>query len=234
MFRSLAVAAAAALFSLAAFAASAEEAAPSMTLSGVGEVFAAPDMAIVTSGVVTEAKTAREALDANNAAMAAVVEAMKGAGIAAEDLQTSDFSVEPRWVYPNEKENKAPFIAGYTVSNQLAVKVRDLEKLGGVLDQAVSLGSNQIRGISFAVADDTPLMDAARAAAVKDAMRKARLYAENAEVTLGAITAISEGAVGGQPPVLYARSFDKGAGVPVEAGTLSFRADVRITWALGK
>ena len=209
---------------------------PTMTLTGTGEVSVAPDMATVTSGVVTEAKTAAEALDANTKAMTEVIAAMKAAGIEAKDLQTSDFSVEPRYVYPQSKdgESQPPYIAGYTVSNQVAVKVRDLAKVGAVLDKAVSLGSNQIRGINFGLAEDAAVMDEARTKAVADARHKAALYAEAAGVKLGPILKISESS-SAPSPVPFARMAMKSmADVPVEGGTLAFTSDITITWAIGE
>src|SRR5690606_14518580 len=115
-------------------------------LSGEGVVSATPDMAVLQSGVVTEATTAREALDANTAAMTKLVASFKEAGIEDRDIATSGFTVQPRYVYSkrNDGTQEPPRIAGYEVRNTVTVRVRGLEKLGTVLDSAVTEGSNQI------------------------------------------------------------------------------------------
>ncbi len=205
-----------------------------MTLSGTGEIAAAPDMAMITSGVVTEAETARAALDANTAAMNALVAVMKAAGIEGRDLQTSGFAVEPRFVYPKRETQQPPRIVGYTVRNQLSVRLRELAKLGEVLDRAVTSGSNRIGDIRFAVDDTTALYDEARRAAVADALRKARILTEAAGVTLGRITNISESRTVPIAPrgAAMAMAREMSATVPVEAGELTFRVDVQITWEI--
>jgi len=237
--RTFLAAGAAALLLASPMAAFAEEGPEPATLSltGSGEVTAAPDMAVITSGVVTEAKTARSALTANNAAMAEVIAAMKKAGIAEKDLQTSGFSVEPQYYYPPQQKDgrrEPPRIVGYKVSNTLGVKVRDLAKLGELLDLSVSLGANQVSGIAFSVTDEQPLRDAARKEAMGDALRKARLYAEAAGVTLKRILSISES--GGRPPpvpfVARAMKMEAADTVPVEAGELALAAEVNVTWEI--
>jgi hypothetical protein len=220
-------------------AASAEEEPTPATLSlaGSGEVAAAPDMAVIASGVVTEAKTARAALSANNAAMAEIVAAMKNAGIAEKDLQTSGFSVEPQYYYPPQQKDgrrEPPRITGYQVSNRLGVKVRDLAKLGELLDLSVSLGANQVSGIAFSVTEEQPLMDTARKQAMGDALRKAKLYAQAAGVTLKRILTISESSGRRPPQPFLARSMAMEAAdsVPVEAGELTLAAEVNVTWEI--
>ncbi len=126
--------------------------------------------------MVTEGATAAEALAANTKAMAAGGGA--DAGIEKRDMQTSQFSVYP--VYEQmrpEDRPQTPKIGGYRVQNQLTVKVRDLDALGGILDKVVTLGSNQLSGIRFAIDEPQPLLDDARKKAVEDALRKAKLYA---------------------------------------------------------
>lgn len=210
---------------------------PSMRLTGTGEVSARPDQASISSGVVSEAKTARAALDENNAAMAAVIEAVKKAGVADEDVQTSGFSVSPRYVHPRRPKNgetpKPPTIVGYRVSNQVSVLIKDLEKLGGVLDAMVTVGANQVNGVSFSFQDDTSLMDQARDLAVKDATRKAGLYASAAGVKLGRILSIAEARVySPRPRAFAAEAVARAADVPVEAGESSLSISVNITWEL--
>ena len=115
-----------------------------MTMTGHSTVKSAPDMAAVTIGVVREAKTAGAALTANNQAMSEVMQSLKSAGIAEKDIQTSGFSVQPKYIYPKRSstgEQKPPRIVGYTVSNMVTVAVRELDNLGIVLDTVVKAGS---------------------------------------------------------------------------------------------
>jgi len=208
---------------------------PTLSLTGTGEVFAKPDMAVISSGVVTEAATAREALDANNEAIAAVIAAIKEAGIEAKDIQTSGFSVQPRYHYPKKSdEADAPKIVGYTVQNAVSVKVRDLETLGGVLDKAVTVGANSISGIDFIVSDADARLDEARAIAMKDALRKAQIYAEAAGITLTRIQSINE--IGGFRPAPRKAMMMRAeavSDVPVEAGEQALSVEVNVTWEIG-
>lgn len=210
-----------------------------LVLNGTGEVFAAPDMATITTGVVTQAETAREALDANTQAMAELIEVLRAGGLQSRDIQTSDFTVTPQYVYSDRRDPQGyampPEISGYQVSNAVTIVVRDLDGLGGVLDQAVSVGANSIRGIAFSVADTEGLYEEARRLAVADALAKAETYADAAGVTLGAIVSISEQDAFLPPrPMVQTASremaFD--AAVPVEAGELRYSVTTTIGWEL--
>ena len=215
-------------------------AAGSMQITGHGEVTAAPDTAYVTSGVTSQGMTAKEALDLNNADMAKLIETLKAAGIESKDIQTTGFSVSPNYVYSDARDQNGyqlpPKVVGYTVSNGVTVQVRDLTILGAVLDQAVTVGANQINGISFAVEDPSELYDEARKLAFADARDKGELYAEAAGVELGAIALISE-QINYAPPQPYmfkaeaAMAADRSF-VPVEAGSLTFSIDVNVNWDL--
>jgi hypothetical protein len=204
-----------------------------ITLSGHGEVRMAPDIATVTSGVVTQAATAREALTANNAAMEKVIGALTGAGIEKKDIQTSNFMVQPRYDYNNNTQ--PPRLIGYDVSNSVTVIVRKIDGLGAVLDAVVSSGSNQINGIAFQVSKPDAAKDEARKLASADAARKAKLYAETLSVKLGKIISISEGG-GYQPSVpvqakmMRAEAAD--ASVPIAQGEQIIAVDVNIAWEI--
>jgi uncharacterized protein len=232
------VGAALAVAALMVLPARADDTPPTLSLSGHGEVSVAPDMAVITSGVVTEADTARAALDANTAAIGAVIAAIKEAGIEARDIQTSDFRVEPRYVYPRkDDEQQAPRIVGYTVTNAVTVRVRDLSKLGAVLDQSVSVGANRIDGISFVVTNSDAHLDAARALAMRDAIRRAEVYAGAAGVRLARILSISES--GGYTPVVRKADTmmmraEAAPPVPVEAGEQTLSIDVNVTWEISQ
>lgn len=212
-----------------------------ISIEGVGEVTALPDTAIVNSGVTSQAATAREALDANTAAMSQLIETLKAAGIEARDIQTSNFSVNPNYVYSQEVDASGyslpPRINGYIVSNSVTIKVRNLESLGAVLDQSVTVGANTINGIGFSVADPAKLYEEARKQAFADARAKAELYAGAAGVSLGAIRSISEsqGYSNPQPYMMReAAMMDAAAPVPVQAGEMSFSINVSVTWELAQ
>lgn len=212
----------------------------SMQITGHGEVLATPDTAYVTSGVTSQGATAKEALDANNADMAALIETLKAAGIDAVDIQTSGFSVNPNYVYTDARDANGyqlpPKISGYTVSNMVTIQVRDLDSLGSVLDQAVTVGANTVSGVTFAVEDPSEYFNEARRLAFTDAREKAELYAEIAGVTLDELALVSEQTGYAQPPMPYmvkaqAASADR-AMVPVEVGQLTFSIDVNVHWEL--
>jgi len=202
-----------------------------LSLAGHGEVRMAPDMAVVTIGVMSQATTADQAVAANTASMQTIFAALKAAAIDAKDIQTSNFTVQPRYQYNNE--GKPPRLDGYDVSNTVTVIVRKLDSLGGVLDRAVTAGSNQINGIQFQVSKPDAALDEARKLAVADARRKAEVYAAASGVTLGAIQSLSEGA-GYEPPVPLVRAkamrAEMQADVPIAQGEQALAVDVNIVW----
>ncbi len=212
-----------------------------ISIEGRGEVAAAPDTAYVNSGVTTQGSTAREALDANTAAMNELIATLTGSGIERRDIQTSGFNVSPNYVYSDARDANGytlpPRIQGYTVSNTVTVRVRDLASLGTILDQQVTVGANTINGITFSVADPTELYNEAREKAFADARTKAGLYAGLAGVELGSIVTIAE-VQGYQPPMPYMMRADvavaQAAPVPVEAGEMSFAINVTVTWSLNQ
>ncbi|MBC00667.1 MAG: hypothetical protein CML67_14125 [Rhodobacteraceae bacterium] len=233
------VAACAMALALGAGAARADDSRRVATIDMVGQasVSAAPDMAMVQSGVVSDAETAGEAMTANTAAMSAVVARIKDAGIEGRDIQTSGFSVSPRYrrLKDTEPGDYRSEIIGYRVSNNVSVRVRDLANLGALLDAMVRDGANQVGGISFIVSDADSLKDEARKAAMADAMRKAKLYAEAAGVKLGRVLSINEQDFGGpRPQMMMARAemAADGAPAPIEAGETSLQVRVNVTWEL--
>ncbi|WP_417309969.1 SIMPL domain-containing protein [Devosia sp.] len=209
-----------------------------ISVTGTGEISAAPDTAYINSGVTTQGATAREALDANSAAMEQLIATLKEAGIAERDIQTSNFSVNPNYVYSDARDadgyNQPPKINGYQVSNTVTVRIRDLDSLGAVLDQQVSVGANQINGISFAVDETTPLYDEARQMAFADARRKAGIYADVAGESLGDVVSITENQGYSAPQPMQMRAttmaYDESAKVPVAGGELNFAVNVQVTW----
>ncbi len=202
-------------------------------VSGQGEVSAAPDMAVVSVGVTNEARTASAALAANSQAMGAVLQRLLDAGIGERDLQTSNLSLSPRWDQPRQADTQ-PRIVAFVASNQLSVRVRVLEELGGILDLVVQDGANTLGGLSFAISEPEPLLDEARSAAVADATRKARLLAEAAGVTLGPLLEMSEAGGGGGPIPMARMEMSLADAVPVASGELEMSATVTMVFAIAE
>lgn len=208
---------------------------PRIVVTGEGESTVAPDMALLSLAVMREAKTAREALDANNAAMKEVIDAMKAAGIADRDLQTAGVQINPRYEYPTKQDGtQEARLVAYQVTNTLNVRVRDISKAGEVLDKSVTLGVNQGGGVTFTNDNPTAAREEARKKAVADAMAKARTLSEAAGVELGKVMEISETSYT-QPPIPMAKTFAREAAVqsaPMEAGENSYRVQVNIVYEL--
>jgi uncharacterized protein YggE len=208
-------------------------------VTGEGTAEIAPDMALIDLGVVKVAKTAREALDENNKAMAEILAALKEAGIEARDLQTSGFTINPQYQYPQSTtgENPPPVLLGFQVANTVTLRVRDLGKLGEILDKAVSLGANQGGGIRFTNDKPDTAVSAARKKAVENAMAKAKELTDAAGVGLGRVLEISETSYRAEPmPMMRAVAKDYAAAgaVPLATGENSYSVIVNVTFALGK
>jgi uncharacterized protein len=199
-----------------------------ISVSGEATVSVAPDLAEVDGGVTTEAKTAREASETNNAAMGKVLLALKAAGIDEKDFQTSRLSLQPQSA-PNRTGPAA--IVSYRASNRVTIRVRDVNKVAGVIDTLVGAGANEIGGINFMVSQASKLLDDAREQAVADARRKAEIYAKAAGVTLGAPLTISEDGAPGPMPM---RRMVAGmaAATPIAQGEETLRVSVNVSWAI--
>lgn len=204
-----------------------------ISVSGTGIVHARPDTANLSIGVSSEARSAGEALNLNTSAMERVIADLKALGIAQKDIQTTNFSVNPR--QQHFKDGKPPVITGYRVVNAVTIVVRDLGKLGDILDRAVSKGSNQINGIRFSIDDPEKLEDQARRLAMKDARSKADIYAESGDVKVGDILTISESTI--SRPIPFGRTVAMEARarpVPIEAGEQQVSATVSVTWEIAE
>lgn len=202
-----------------------------VTVSASGQVAATPDIARVSSGVTTEADSARKALSANSEAMKGLIAGLKLAGVEAKDIQTSSFHIEPR--YTNAREGEVAVINGYRVVNQVEIVSRKIEKLGEVLDQMVTLGANQMNGLTFDVSQAETLKDEARKTAMDNALRRAKLLATAGGAEVGEVISISEEVSGGPQPFQYKMARTAMAdSVPVEQGTEMLEARVTVTWAL--
>jgi len=205
-----------------------------MTVSGQGEVKAAPDEAVLSAGVVTQARSAAAALAANSRAMNGVFDALKRIGIPDKSVQTSDFSVTAQY-QTDQHGNTTQKIIGYQVSNNVTVVVDDLGKLGSAIDALVTSGANSMGDIAFTFRDPKQLLTEARAEAVKDALQRANTYASAAGVMLGPITSIGEnGDVTPRPMMrkLMTMSAANDLATPVAAGEDSITAGVSITFEI--
>jgi uncharacterized protein YggE len=202
---------------------------PAISVTGEAQISVAPDIAFVDAGVATDARTAREASEANNNAMTKVFAALKAANIDARDIQTSRLSLQPQYA-PN-RSGPSP-VVGYRASNRVTVRIHDVSKVAGVIDTLVGAGANDIGNINFEVSQASKLLDDAREKAVADARRKAEIYAKAAGVTLGAPLSISEG---GAPQPMFRTKMVGGmaaAPTPVAQGEETLSVSVGVTWAI--
>lgn len=201
---------------------------PALNLAAYGETRAAPDMATINLGVVTEAPTAAEAMRQNRARMTEVVAALRKHGIAERDIQTSGLNLSPQYTY---RENQPPLLRGYQASNQVTVTVYDLARLGQAVDATVAAGGNQVNGISFGLRDPQTAENAARLAAVKALKAKADLYAGATGLKIKGLKSLSEsGGYTAPPPTPMYRAARAEAAMdstPVAPGELVLRVDVQ-------
>ncbi|MEO8319800.1 MAG: SIMPL domain-containing protein [Bradyrhizobium sp.] len=202
---------------------------PAISVTGEANVSVPPDQAQIDGGVTSDAKTAREASDANNAAMGKVLLALKGAGIDAKDMQTSRLSLQPQYA-PN-RSGPSP-VVGYRASNRVTVRLRDVAKVAGIIDVLVGAGANELGGINFVVSQASKLLDEAREKAVADARRKAEIYAKAAGVTLGDPLSISED--GSAAPVFRGKMLGgmAASAAPVAQGEETLSVTVSVSWAI--
>ena len=218
--------------------------APASTLLSInaeGRSFRKPDLAVFSAGVTSQGKTASAALSANSADMGRVIAALKAAGIADRDIQTSNLSLNPLYapqvVGPDGRvQNPEPQIIGYQVNNQVTVRQRKLSYYGKVLDTLVSAGANQINGPSFELDDSDAALDEARTAAMTKARQRAELYAKAAGLKVKRIVSISESGGYSPPmPVMYAKAaMADSMPVPVAAGEVGLTANVAVQFELAQ
>lgn len=211
-----------------------------LSISAEGRTNRAPDLATFSAGVTSSGKTAGEALAKNSADMARVIAALKRAGIADKDIQTSNLSLNPVYADMSRQprdplEQVVPPIIGYQVNNTVNVRQRKLEDFGKVIDTLVTAGANQVNGPNFQVDDQDAALDEARIAAMKKARDRANLYARAAGLRVVRVLTISEsGGYAPQPPIMYARAAmaDMASAPPVAAGEVSLTMNVSVTFEL--
>jgi uncharacterized protein len=207
-----------------------------LEISAQVEVRSVPDLAVLSAGVMSQAPTAKAALDDNAKRMTAVIAALREAGLAERDLQTSGLSIQPVYSY---RPNVPPQLTGYQATNAVEARVRQLDKLGGIIDAVVARGANQLSGPSFLVEKPDAALDSARADAVRKARARASLYAEAAGLKVKRILSISEtpGWRGPMPmPAQVMRqsgiAMDAAAAAPVAPGQVAMAAVVQVVFEL--
>ncbi|GGB65163.1 SIMPL domain-containing protein [Henriciella pelagia] len=206
-----------------------------LQISATGEVSRTPDIATITAGVQTEGKTASEAMSQNASRMQGVYSALRSAGAADRDMQTSNLSLQPAYDYSG-RDGSPPQVTGYTASNQLDVKVRDLANLGKTMDAIVSQGGNTISGLQFGLDDPSDARDEARVIAIQKAVERANLYASATGYRVARIVTISESSGGGyQPmPMMSMRAESADLSTQVSSGEVGYSVDVTVTFELRK
>lgn len=207
-----------------------------ITVVGTGRITGEPDTLRTTVGVEVERDTVDAALSAANEAAQRVIDAVRETGVAEDDIQTTEFSVEPRH---DHRRDGPPVLRGYAVRNLVEVKVRDLERAGQVLTAATEAGGDdaRVRGVRFSLEDNEALLEAARERAFEDARSRAEQYARLADRELGSLVSLSE-QVSSPPP---ARKFEGGGAmsdtasrpVPVQAGQPEVEVRITAVWGLG-
>jgi hypothetical protein len=198
-----------------------------VTVVGQGEAKGTPDTAYVQIGVKTEARTTEEALEQNNTQVGAIIEQIKQQGVAEKDIQTSNFSINPR--YDDDRQR----VIGYQVNNMVAVTIRNLEQTGTLLDQVVQVGANRVYGINFGVDDPSALQEQARDEAVADARAKAEQLAQASGARVGQVLVITEN-VGAQSPIpgMPRRAEEEASTVPIQTGEQTVSTQVQVTFEL--
>ena len=216
----------------------ADEIPRTITVTGQGKAASPPDMATINSGVATTAATAKEALAANNVAMEKLMEVLKSRGIESKDIQTSGFGVYPEYARRNPGQrgnNNQARITGYRVNNNVTVRVRNLPRLGEILDALVESGSNRISGVSFSISEPRAIQNKARMDAVDDARGRAELYAQATGARVGKVIAISEQPIRQPQPAFGARMAmvsEVTSSVPVATGEQQVSATVNVIYEL--
>jgi uncharacterized protein YggE len=189
---------------------------------GEGSVTLPPDSAHVTSGVTTTGKTVKEAIGANSKLMAAVTAALSASGIDQRDIQTSQLSVQPIYVTPEPRTEQK--LSGYRVTNQVSVKIRQVDKVGDIVDRVTAAGATDVGNIAFLVSDKSKALDQAREAAITDARRKAEIYARASGISVGRTIWITENSRISAP---LEPALQRALPVPVATGENTFQ--VRVT-----
>ena len=204
-----------------------------LDISATGEVNRVPDVAIISTGVVTRAARATAAIQQNAARMERVRAALKRAGIADKDIQTSSINLNPEYRY---EQNKSPILTGYTASNQVSVRFRDIAKTGEILDVLVAEGANQINGPSLTIDKPEEALDEARLKAIANGRARADLYARALGMRVARLLSVSEaGGYAVPPPMpMYARveAMAADASTKIDPGEQKVQVSVSMSFEL--
>jgi uncharacterized protein YggE len=199
---------------------------PVVTVIGEASVALQPDAAIISAGVTTQGKTAREASEANARTMTPVLAALRDADIAEADIQTSRISIAP---LHDPARSTAGRITAFQASNQVTIKLREISKVADIIDRMLGAGANTFSGVEFLVSDQSKALDQARREGIADARRKAEIYAKMAGAGLGHAIAIDEQA---SPPRFLRSAAPASASTPVAVGEETVRLTVTVTYEL--
>jgi uncharacterized protein len=207
---------------------------PLITVGGEATIALTPDLAQAIGGVTIEAKTVREASDANAQAMNAVIAALKEAGIAEKDIQTAQFTITPVYSQGRQGRPEEPRITGYRASNQVRFNIRDIGKVSEVLDRAIAAGATDLRGVTFTMSETSKAKDQARAEAIADARRRAEVYAKAAGAQVGRAIAITETGTVPPRPTLALESAQRAAAAapPIAPGETTLWVSVTVSFEL--
>ena len=210
-----------------------------LAITASGEVMREPDIAFIMTGVQTEAETAQEAMAENRAAMNGVFEALEEAGVERRNIQTSNFSLNPRYDYIETENGRRSerVLAGYVVSNQVTAKITDLDSVGETLDALVEAGGNTFNGIRFALEDDTAARDEARRKAMEAAIARANLYADASGYEIARIVTINEYEQhhSPMPQMAMARmEMADAAPTPISGGEVGYSVQVNVMFELSR
>jgi uncharacterized protein YggE len=205
-----------------------------ITVVGMGKASGTPDVAHVNVGIETEADTVQKAVSDNKDKMTKLLDTLKGLGIADKDIQTTNYGVYTQRQPGPDGKGQGP--TTYNVNNQVNVTVRDVNKLGDVLDKAVAAGANNVYGVSFSVDDTTKLEADARAKAIADAKARAESLAKLSGVTLGDVLSVSE-VIGGPSPLYDSQRMSAaaglgGGGAPIQPGELEVNTSIQVTFGI--
>lgn len=205
-------------------------------VTGKGELDVKPDVALINFGVKHEAKTIAIAQQKTNSVMNDIITALKNAGISEKDLKTTDYSIYPRYEYRENTGTRV--LAGYEVSENIQVKIRDFAKIGSIIQEVTDLGANQTRELSFIIDDESKIRSDVRGLAIRNAKDEARTLARQLGIKLGSIVDFSEG--GGYYPVYYedqaigSTEMLKAPAPDIEPGTNRISAQVYLTYEILK
>jgi hypothetical protein len=217
-------------------AAQAQRAAISQTISGTrldvsatGDVTRVPDIAIISAGVVTKAPTAQAALQQTAARMEKVRAALTAAGVADRDIQTSNISLNPEYRY---QENQSPQLTGYTASNEVSVRFRNLSNAGKILDALVAQGANQINGPTLTIDNTAAALDEARGKAIAAGRARAEMYARQLGMRVVRLLAVSENGGDFSQPIMVTGTLMRAAAPRIDPGEQKLQVNLAMTFEL--